>query len=631
MSDFHNPYQFIPVHTKDVQATVTYKSISDLKRDSNRFVRHDFFHQDSLTGKVQCKLKTLSATVVGSTQHPVKGEPSIVDPYTVKSDASINPAIPGSTIRGVVSNIVEIISQSSMRVMSNTEDGDLSVRKPARGGTGHDRALSELGVLLKISDKWKIFPLGEGVSVGNYKDTSDQDTHATNINQNDCFQLILNDHRTALNGFYYIRGSLSEGTERAPNKIRETFFAADKLTHIEDSRHHLEVESHAISVCEKILRERYKQTVKADSDHKNCNLLPKGYRDDDNNRGWKENTDLVCHGDLIYYRTDGPTVVEVGYSAIWRRQVPGNLQQAFTTQCGANSTPWNEDRSDLTPAEALFGVTEERDPTKFYEEDARNLASRLRFYDAIAPTSVKLHESVVLKSLASPKPPSPALYFCADGKLREKTELDLKKDTPNGRKYYLPHPRSLLLEKFEEGDWKTQSKQRPHLKLSCKPIPKDEEFTCEIQFDNLSVAELGLLITALQPNGVNDLFIHRIGLGKPLGLGHITVKDIKVQVVDRYKLYTSLPIENQPDSFPYTTWTHAPDTSLIDKKTLQTLNNLADPKNIGDLPVCYPYSTSTGQHPYNEEDGYQWFSRKQQALTRDPTAGTQIMKPLKSN
>lgn len=643
MSEFHNPYQFIPTNTSKAKQTVSYRSINDLQQPTNKFVRHDFFHREGLTGKIECNIRTLSAMVIGANQQPDQAKqetktPGVVEPYQVCINDQSTLAIPGSSVRGLVSNIVEIISQSSMRVLSNLEEGALSVRKPARGGTGHDSALSELGVLLKTDNGWKIYPLGSGQSVGNYRDKRSDSQHDTQIKQQDCFQLVHNDHRATANGIYYIRGAMNDGTELAPNKLRETFFPSERLDDVEDDSRHLSVDDQVVAICERMLRDRYQQTVKSDDNHRQRNLLPKGYRDDPNNRGWQQDSDnpLLCDGDLIYYRTRGTDVVELSYSRIWRRQLPGNLGTAFVNHGGENAVPWNQQRSELTPAEALFGVTEDRDPKTTNDAPARNLASRVRFYDAIASSEVQLHDQVLLKALSSPKPPSPALYFCADGLLREKTDLNLNTDAPNGRKYYLPHQHSLSLDKYENGLWQTQpnadpQKERAHLKLSCTPVPKDEEFACEIHFENLSEEELGLLLHALQPGGSDKKFIHRIGLGKPLGLGHITITDVNVQVVDRHRLYTSLPDPTSLETYPYERWTGTPSTALIDSHSFKTLQNLADPNNLDNLPVCYPYATSAGQQPYNEDKGYEWFSREQQPLAREPIEGAQNMKPLKSN
>lgn len=449
---FYNPYQFIPVDTRRAKALTTYKSPKDceegeaagLDRSDNKFVRHDYWHKESLSGRIRCTLSTLSPLVVGAEQisgdskHPTI--PGRVTPYELKRHGY---AIPGNSLRGMVGSVVEIISQSSMRVFSNA----------------------------KIKDQ----------------------------------------------------------------------------------------------------------------------------------------------------RND--------------------LASAFGASAGENVLPWGQGRAELTPAEAMFGVVEEATDK---DVPTRNLASRIRFCDAIGKGNVTLKKAVTLKILNSPKLPSPAMYFSAiGGYYLSKERLDLNQHHPNGRKYYIPHAKGVQAWRHDETK-DDPNKPRNHMRLSCTPIEEGNHFTFDIYFESLSVAELGLLQTALQPTGQATPFVHRLGLGKPYGLGHVSIDSAAVEIINRQTRYT---LSRFMDGSTYHLYQEAPDLSLIDQdEALPALLALADKGSYQDFPVCYPYDQAD-KHSYihqdqnNEDDGFKWFvtndkKGRKDFLHRDKSAISNktigVMKPLAS-
>lgn len=69
-----------------------------------------------------------------------------------------------------------------------------------------------------------------------------------------------------------------------------------------------------------------------------------------------------------------------------------------------------------------------------------------------------------------------------------------------------------------------------------KPLAAGNTFKFRVRFDNLSEIELGALAAALQlPKGC----AHKLGMGKPLGLGSVEV-DAKLVIIDRFSRYSSL-------------------------------------------------------------------------------------------
>lgn len=529
---FYNPYQFIPVDTRKAKQLTAWSQPKDpsqpLARPNNHAVRHDYWHTQGLSGRIRCSLTTLSPTVVGGQQNSKEKsqdpQATVVEPYRSKGQL----ALPANSLRGLIASTVEILSQSSLRVLTKVAEGGYSNRKKA------EQALTLKGVLCQ---------------------------------NRQCIQ--------------------------------------DKTTQAL-----IPVSSKAIAVLENMMRSLVEHEQPSKREQKQRDILRK-FNKNNVPRGWVRNQDntfssLVLDGDHLFYAMEGSEVVELSYSSIWRKAVEGDLFAAFKRASGENSLPWYAERQALTPAEAMFGVVEDQ-PDK--QQGGRHLASRVRFSDALPVQAVNLPEPITLKILNSPKPPSPAMYFSGNGYVA-KTALNLKHDKPNGRKYYLPHPDSLKAVPVEH--WQTNDEHdNAQMKLKVQPIPPQTQFQFDIQFENLSKAELGLLLTALQPCLDASQFVHRLGLGKPLGLGHVWIEP-QVEIIERAQRY-------EFDQWAQPRYTAKPladyqNDSLVVSETLKTFLQWSNPKQIGATPVCYPYVSEykqARQQAYEETEGFQWFVRNE--------------------
>lgn len=698
MSDrFYNPYQFIPVTTP--KADTPYSHINDsegenknsLAAAANKFVRHDYWHPEGLSGRIICSLETLSPLIVGANQQ--KGDQDNKTPGTVTLyfDKEGQPAIPGNSLRGMISHIAEMLSQSALRVLNSANQGEFSVRKQAKGGKGAPEAeapFKNIGIMMRDGEgEPYIYSLyeedrhGKSYSKGNYsipdyRNPRDEDQlrakvkwqlskKGQNLNTQEiddeiarrrsenkklgelsCFQLANANHMQAEGGAYFIRGQ----SPKTKAKIRETFIPLTATEQrLADQTRHIPLGTNTLSDFETILRTQYALQVRTGEEEKNHRFLPEGYKEQAG-RHWKideslpaDGQPLVLHGDLVYYRKERGEVVELSYSSIWRKAVKGDLHSSFKRSAGKDILPWNPEREALTAAEALFGVVE-NEPDEDQRGGARNLASRIRFSDANTDQPIELIPAQTLKILNSPKPPSPAMYFSHQGQFIAKSQLDLNKQTPNGRKHYLPHKLSIkTTTRPLVNHWETSRKNGEdgvNMQLRSELIPSEKSFTFNISFENLSPDELGLLLTSLQPNGKDQAFIHRLGLGKPLGLGHVAIRSAEVQVIDRSNRYSLSGLNTDR----YTDWAGDISNALVHSDTLSALQQMMDAEQLEDYPVCYPYNQLiTGdrdlyQKPRSENDGFAWFTKnddgsqgggRKDFLHRDK-GSTAPMKPLHS-
>ena len=74
--------------------------------------------------------------------------------------------------------------------------------------------------------------------------------------------------------------------------------------------------------------------------------------------------------------------------------------------------------------------------------------------------------------------------------------------------------------------WKTADEEKnKNQKNRIKPLRKELEFMFYIDFNNLNKWELGLLCYAVRPM---EGFRHKIGMGKPLGLGTVRIDPVEL-------------------------------------------------------------------------------------------------------
>lgn len=304
----------------------------------------------------------------------------------------------------------------------------------------------------------------------------------------------------------------------------------------------------------------------------------------------------------------------------------------------------------LSSAELMFGCIENQQ--KHTQDTAIALASRIRFSDAKLSIAEEqpLMPEIILKALSTPKTNSHNMYYHPKGQRGEyiaKGELDRLYHHPNGRKFYL-HATAAMV---ENQSWKVNGRpDKPNIHVKCRPFKAQQSFTFHIDFENLSDNELGVLLTSLRPD--KD-FRHKLGMGKPLGLGTVRLDIQGVYLINRQKRYgrkafeqnryekiymdSDSQLDNQPDKQLTTVWqnnypqeTTALDT--LDAEPAPKQSDLIDPdslkilKRIGQWPikpqsydVDYPYVINTKGE---KQAGYAWY------VKNDKAGGGQALKPV---
>ncbi|BBM64580.1 hypothetical protein VA249_12260 [Vibrio alfacsensis] len=694
MSEFYNPYQFIPLN--DAPSGLAHKQEIGKKATT---ARHDYWGTETYSGRIICKLVTKTPVAIaakhtkGNSSQP--GQATLyTNPMTINSEKHDWPAIPATSLRGMVSAVAEAISDSPMRVFDNRH---YSVRKPPQ------KALSAVGLLRKVRTKkngdfqWELLPLSlptmhakkekesrgylhffgmdrklsECMKIYLGKDPvrttstctdadqlkNEQDkgefTVQCAINSNVTLKSLMNNYQQyfADNGTdlkkkgQYIIGqnfSKSYGSPLTSGLFRSTAFNFGKhdwfipLTKetIENQQYWHPISSDVINKLERMLLEAIPK-----DQSKNTNLLPKGYNIKPDQNG---DIELIDGSIVLFDINSEGQVNELSYSQIWRKELNDTAKDFFP------SGYISEDNGvALSPVDAIFGTV----------RDQVGVMGRVRF--SVAQSNVKpdVIVDVTLKKLDSPKPPCPAMYFQSSQKqLTQKHELSKTHNTANGRKVYLHHNMNAQgIFENQKKPWdagKENGKQTQHLNTDL--ISQDQAFYYHVDFDNLSAAELTLLKIALDPNSstegqtmgqdVKSPYYHKIGLGKPLGLGSVQNAILFTLFIDRDARYSI----NGLNASRYH-WAEKPSGKLkgVQEQYLsewEALNQLEKRPPIFDdqyicaqqwqaqcIVGCADYDRSIGvKYPANSDSGeenFKWFVTNASRETRSP----QQIKPITQN
>ena len=213
----------------------------------------------------------------------------------------------------------------------------------------------------------------------------------------------------------------------------------------------------------------------------------------------------------------------------------------------------------LDLAEAMFGRVGRS------AADQLSVRGRVRVEDAVASAGeAALLQEIVPKPLLSPKPTTFAHYLTQDGtrSAAERTTY-LHGDTTavRGHKLYwhrwpttgdLPEGLALVTEvdtpswakgpkreRFAadpQAEWRTAVRSgHDELHTLIRPVRPGIPFRGSLRFDNLTHVELGALLVAIRlPDGCR----HKLGMGKPLGMGSVRLEAV-THVVDRLTRYSS--------------------------------------------------------------------------------------------
>lgn len=161
-----------------------------------------------------------------------------------------------------------------------------------------------------------------------------------------------------------------------------------------------------------------------------------------------------------------------------------------------------------------------------FQSSEKSFRGKVNISDAKARRYKNL-DCITLTELSSPKPHHDAFYALSPGS-----------NKIAGRKFYFHHkpkahkPKAPIL----------SSPKPTHRNSSVKPIDKDAVFDFKVSFTNLNDDEYALLLYSLFLEDGVDGVCHKIGYGKPAGLGSVKIEPFKrtlFNIEERYKGFTT--------------------------------------------------------------------------------------------
>jgi CRISPR-associated protein (TIGR03986 family) len=191
----------------------------------------------------------------------------------------------------------------------------------------------------------------------------------------------------------------------------------------------------------------------------------------------------------------------------------------------------------------------ELDPIKSYDQNKQDyvqtifghsnkktgsgpLKGRVMVGHAFSANAV-LHEKALTVVLGSPKASFYPFYLEQNDHARMNT-YDRQDVSLRGFKRYPVH-KSFNMDKFRYADLKDK------VSTTFRPIEPKAVFRTKIRFHNLRASEIGALLSAITFHGNQDTNFHSIGLGKPLGFGKIKVQitgsTLKREIMDYLGLF----------------------------------------------------------------------------------------------
>ncbi len=578
------PYNFVPLPEKMVAARTP--------------LDHDLYHEKGLTGWIDCELETCSPTYVRGmltrTQYDSFGQKS-PDELTIEekvqmapffsteaSNANALPTIPGSTLRGMIRALVEIVGYGRMRWVTPSPtftfravaaSKDDPLREPYREALGAFGNKVKAGYLEQKGDKWFVRPAITPEAEGWPPEAA--------------YLKIKEEHidGKAIPGFRRFNSSNYE-----PNWFEVCFEAEVRRGKRGPYVAILEIGSRdkgykykGILTCSGNMLETGKENQKSPR-KKHALVLPlkddrsqpleipeqaiRDYRDgmtpfQKEKLGAWGGKDWGClkDGAPVFYVAEGNEVLYFGHSPNFRipmrlsvfepkqrqpylkKQKDKPLTRAATPLDFVPEALRNDQRPDL--AEAIFGWVEEKDGGPKEQRAGRVFFSDARYIGYVGPLdSFWLNpEPIAPHTLSSPKPTTFQHYLVQDRSAMhnpdEKPSLAHYGTSPletqiRGHKGYW--------HKGMTPDLQATEKERGHEKQLTRimPLRPGVRFSCRIYFENLREEELGALWWALiLPGDSEKTYRHKLGMGKSLGMGAVTITP-RLHLTDRTARYNKL-------------------------------------------------------------------------------------------
>jgi len=536
------PYNFVPLPEKVLPA--------------GELCEQNTYHTDRHTGWLDCVLTTSSPLYVRCGVLPSQFdqvEAKDLPEFFYTNPDTLEPVIPGSSLRGMLRALVEIVSYSKFQPVTDELKATFRavarqypLADPYQDALGKYGSKVKAGYLKQRGEQWSIRPAHRPSDLGLPGKDSYLKVKERHIPDDAIPGLIRLNQR----GYQPQYHDVSFDTQTRQDRNNRLYVAVVQIGPRDAGYRH-----RGVLVCSGNMLETSGGGIESPRKNHALVLEPndkartmpigeqtvKDYVDSltdfqkeppfDKRRG------CLVEGRPVFYVEDRGQVVMFGHCPNFR--VPARLagqERAATPLDFVPEALRNSSETDL--AEAMFGYVEPDEKAK----RPVNCAGRVFVSDAtLKPGQSDIWFSdkpIPPKILASPKPTTFQHYLVQTDDNRSRLH-HYASHTPEetvirGHKLYW-HKGDVKRRDFEE-DKPVASGDTQHTKI--KPIRSGVEFSFHVHFENLSDVELGALLWLLEM-AADDGYRLKLGMAKPLGLGAVKVEST-LHLTDRPTRYAHL-------------------------------------------------------------------------------------------
>ena len=644
-SKFINPYNFVRVKKPEECDRTPYE------------VNHARFHYKFNTGKLRCKIKAISPMFIPDMT--TKKECKKVEGHYEYNLFKINekPAIPGTSIKGMLRSVYETITNSCFSQISK-EDEKINFREPVTKGISPKYPgiilklprNNESGVILKcdlppiwvdkyFSDYQKTHNIGSDLldvkninseykngALVNFEKGKELQyqkgrkpfpmRHCTKINKNG-----------SCNNYGYLKIT---GKKEKSGKHSERIFYHSCFDGLQNE---LPDNSKKLSS----MLEKFEEMNKKESD---VNKFLYYFDSKDKHRFDSiQRTQLKTGKAILYkqgvnlekltvYYNKGVSVGDLVYFDICdlNKRTTKNLSYVCIPKSTFNKNVYNtlenfskhllpcRNIHKLCPACKLFGTVDLQDDNP---DETVSLAGKIKITNALLNDAGKKNnqtETVTFKILGSPHETATSFYlinknYDNSSTIEKRTRAGYDQGTPQpilrGRKYYWHqcNEKTPLKKSAYEAQAKYKQPKCNNQNATVELLKEGAEFEFDLYFENLAKEELALLIWCLE---LENEMLHKLGHGKPLGLGSIKINiDYEnSHLIDIKKRYLNIESDGK--------------TSLENFKAFK-IKNSKSYKDLAMILTPHPELFDKIKYPASRGMGYQWFvdNKSQQLWTID--------------
>ncbi|MBB3106127.1 CRISPR-associated protein (TIGR03986 family) [Psychrobacter luti] len=493
MPDVTAPYRFVPLSNLIVYPSWANKA------------SHDKPFKDGISGEITIALKNQTPLCVGGQQSSSSEYEAGKIHFYRTPDGKLS--IPGSSLKGMLKNVLEIASFSPMR---QVEDQKLGVRDLTPAGKFYTEAIikqkAESGWLKFDEQKgWVIYPCSYArvhqqqiidTFKLSYKDWTDCQTVMDRYYKIGVCPDIKFEQTEEKNGKQLTDISRTQGNSGVLVMTGQPGAAFDKskgakkyefvFFNTQDSA--MEVSSTVMSGFRQI------------------------HQDTKEWQFWQQNINTLKHGVPVFYHTDGNSVRSLGLAMMYKLPYKNSIHDAVG-HTNAQHVNDNLNADSAGMADLLFGYLGEK-------EGESGLRGRVQIGFAAWQGNTPLLQFSPEVVLSAPKPTYYPAYIYQDGKGNGFNQLMQNHAKIAGWKRY----QAKAVEDYPKLEAKVLQNKKVQVRL--ETLANESQFHFKIRLHNIRPVELGALLWSLD-FGESDKCCHALGTGKPFGLGQV-----KLSIVD---------------------------------------------------------------------------------------------------